>query len=227
MQPNIALVASLIGDSARSRMLTALMGGKALTATELALEAGITPQTASSHLSKLVDGGLVTVRKQGRHRYFQLQGAEVAGLLEMMLNVTSQIAPLKTTTGPGDPGLRRARVCYDHLAGELGVALYDSLVAKSYLVDGGSETLLSDSGRDFFGGLGVPLGDFLKSTRPLCKSCLDWSERRNHLAGAIGQWIMVDIFDRGWAVKELDSRSVQFTPGGFRSFVKKYGLQGV
>lgn len=227
MEPNIALVAGLIGDPARSRMLIALMGGRALTATELALEADITPQTASSHLGKLVDGDLVVVRKQGRHKYFQLRGVEVAELLEMMLNVTSQVSPGKVTTGPADPGLRRARVCYDHLAGELGVALYDSLVEKSYIVDADGETRLTPDGRNFFGGLGVSFEGFNNSKRPLCKSCLDWSERRSHLAGALGQWLLADIFARGWARKNLDSRAVLFTQSGFRSFVTTYGVPAV
>lgn len=224
MEPNIANVAGLIGDAARSRMLTALMGGKALTATELALEADITPQTASSHLGKLVEGGLIIVRKQGRHRYFQLRGAEVAELLEMMLNVTSQVSPHKVKTGPGDPCLRRARVCYDHLAGELGVALYDALVEKNYIVDAGGETLLTATGRDFFGELGVGL-DGIGTRRPLCRSCLDWSERRNHLAGILGQWVLADLFERGWASREADSRALRFTPEGLRLFGRRYGVQ--
>ncbi|WP_346840195.1 winged helix-turn-helix domain-containing protein [Microbulbifer sp. SAOS-129_SWC] len=226
LEPNIAGVASLIGDPARAHMLIALMGGKALTATELALEAGITPQTASSHLGKLVDSGLVMARKQGRHKYFQLQGAEVAELLEMMLNLSTQMAPLKITTGPGDPNLRRARVCYDHLAGEVGVALYDALVAGKYLVDNGSETLLTATGRTFFLSQGMPLDEFNGGRRPLCKSCLDWSERRNHLAGRIGQWILEDTLARRWASRDPVSRAILFSTGGFAKFAGKYGLAG-
>ena len=226
LEPNIARVASLVGDPARSHMLIALMGGKALTATELALESEITPQTASSHLGKLVDSGLVVARKQGRHKYFQLRGAEVAELLEMLLNITAQIAPLKTATGPSDSRLRRARVCYDHLAGEVGVALYDALVTSEYLVDNGSETLLTSGGREFFRLQGVPLDDFNAGRRPLCKSCLDWSERRNHLAGSVGQWVLDDTLNRGWASKDPNSRAIQFTARGFNLFCKRYDLAG-
>lgn len=183
LEPNISFISSLIGDSARARMLTALMGGKALTATELALEAEVTAQTASSHLAKLVDGQLLTVRKQGRHKYFQLHRQDVAQLIEQLLNVTSSTKHPKTVTGPTDQRLRQARVCYDHLAGEFGVALYDALTLNGHIIDKGSETILTDHGLLFFSKLGVNFEELARSKRPICKPCLDWSERRNHLAG--------------------------------------------
>ncbi|GGI73463.1 transcriptional regulator [Shewanella hanedai] len=227
MEPNISFIASLIGDSARSRMLMALLGGKALTATELAVEADITPQTASSHLSKLVDGKLLVVRKQGRHKYFQLQGLAVAELLEKLLNITSSFESPMKKTGPDDQGLRKARVCYDHLAGEFGVALYDALAKGGYIIDKASETMLTEKGLMFFNESGVNVDDFSKHKRPICKSCLDWSERRNHLAGLLGQWILMDIFNRGWATKNLDSRAILFTRSGEKSFCNKYGISGL
>ncbi|WP_246109346.1 ArsR/SmtB family transcription factor [Reinekea thalattae] len=140
MEPNFSIIAGLIGDPARARMLSALMAGKALTTTELALEADITAQTASSHLAKLVDAQLLAVRKQGRHRYFQLHRPDVAELIEKLLNVT---VTSTIQTGPVDSKLRHARVCYDHLAGALGVALYDSLVSKSFLIDNGEEAIIT------------------------------------------------------------------------------------
>jgi len=227
LEPNISFVASLIGDATRARMLTALMGGKALTATELAVEADITSQTASSHLGKLVDGQLLIVRKQGRHKYFQLKGRDVAELLEVLLNVTSKIEHSKTSTGPNDPRLRQARVCYDHLAGELSVALYDALIKSAHIEDNGINNIdahLTPAGETFFTELGVDLNTLNKSHRPVCKSCLDWSERRSHLAGALGQWILNDIFSKGWASKDLDSRAVHFTPSGLKQFAKKYNI---
>ena len=227
MEPNISFVASLMGDATRASMLTALMGGKALTATELATEAGITSQTASSHLSKLVDGQLLIVRKQGRHKYFQLKGCDVAELLEMLLNVTSKITHCKTITGPSDPRLRQARVCYDHLAGELSVALFSLLIKNAWIEDNGinnNEVCLTVSGKAFFTRLGVDFNILNTSKRPVCKSCLDWSERRSHLAGALGQWILNDIFNKGWACKDLDSRAVHFTPAGLKLFAKKYDI---
>lgn len=224
MQPDISFIASLIGDSTRARMLTALMGGKALTATELALEADITSQTASSHLSKLVDGQLLVVRKQGRHKYFQLRGVEIAELLESLLTITSNINHPKVMTGPDDVRLRKSRVCYDHLAGELGVALYDALTASGFIIDKGEETVLASDGKSFFTNIGFDFDALKKSKRPICKSCLDWSERRNHLAGVLGQWVLNDIFNQGWAVRELDSRAIQFTDKGLRLFTKKYAM---
>ncbi|WP_163836324.1 ArsR/SmtB family transcription factor [Spartinivicinus ruber] len=224
MEPDISFVASLIGDTARAKMLTALMGGKALTATELAIEADITAQTASSHLAKLVNGELVVVRKQGRHKYFQLKDAEVAGLIEKLLNISSITTHQKVVTGPSDPALRKARVCYDHLAGELGVVLYDTLISQGHIVDNSTELVVSTQGKVFFKGLGIDFNKLNKTKRPICKACLDWSERRSHLSGSLGQWILTDIFSKGWATKQLDSRAIRFTRNGSNSFVKQYNL---
>ncbi|OUS39446.1 transcriptional regulator ['Osedax' symbiont bacterium Rs2_46_30_T18] len=225
MQPDIAVVAGLIGESTRARMLTALMGGKALTATELAVEADITAQTASSHLNKLVTGQLLVVRKQGRHKYFQLKGPKIAALLETLLNISNDIASARppVTTGPADPRLRTARVCYDHLAGELSVKLYDSLITRKLIAQECEQVQLTAQGLDFFADIGASIAQG-KSKRPLCKSCLDWSERRSHLAGITGQWILNDLFKQGWARKDLDSRVVQFTQQGLRLFSKKYSI---
>ncbi|MCE9684880.1 helix-turn-helix domain-containing protein [Shewanella sp. AS16] len=228
MEPNIAFIAALIGDTARSRILVALLGGQALTATELAVEADVTAQTASSHLSKLVEGELLRVRKQGRHKYFQLQSPQVAELLESLLNISAGSLNPKSVHGPADPGLRRARVCYDHLAGELGVALYDALGAQQLLTREQDETRLTAEGRAFFAALGLDLEELKgrqdRRRRPLCKSCLDWSERRSHLAGALGNWILEDILAKGWAERALDSRAMLFTASGLQAFSKSYGL---
>ncbi len=225
MEPDISLIAGLMGDTTRARMLTALMGGKALTATELALEADITPQTASSHLSQLVEGQLLVVRKQGRHKYFQLQGTDVAELLENLLTLTASRDNNTVKTGPDDVRLRQARVCYDHMAGELGVRLYDALVVKQAILDQGSETILTEQGKVFFQKIGFDFSNQKRSKRPICKSCLDWSERRNHLAGILGQWILEDTFAKGWATKDLDARSIRFSSKGLKLFTDQYGLQ--
>ncbi|MCG7534611.1 helix-turn-helix transcriptional regulator [Pseudoalteromonas sp. OOF1S-7] len=224
-EPDITLIASLIGEPARARMLTALMSGKALTATELALEAEITAQTASSHLAKLVDGELITVRKQGRHKYFQLKNHAIAELIEQLLSLSNTIPALKSTLGPRDPYLRRARICYDHIAGELGVKLYDALVAAQYLQDQQAQTRLTDAGYHFFSGLGVCFNTLARNKRPLCRSCLDWSERRNHLAGSLGHWVLTDALDKGWLIRVPNSRAIQFTKFGQRQFINTYKLQ--
>ncbi|GGX39654.1 ArsR/SmtB family transcription factor [Saccharospirillum salsuginis] len=224
MEPDISDLARLIGDPARSRMLIALMSGKALTATELSLEADITPQTASSHLSKLVTQDLLVMRKQGRHRYFQLNGYPVAELIETLLSVTAS-QPNLTKTGPSDPDLRQARVCYDHLGGALGVGIYDSLVARGVLEDRHAITRLTDDGERYFIRLGVDFDAMSRSRRPLCKSCLDWSERRTHLAGGLGQWILNDLLMRGWGQRAPNSRVVHITAPGRKALVERYGIE--
>lgn len=221
MEPDIATIASLIGDTARARMLTALMGGKALTATELALEADITPQTASSHLSKLLEGELLKVRKQGRHRYFQLHSAEVAHLLESLLNLSASRNSHTLVTGPSDARLRQARVCYDHLAGELAVTLYDQLLASGHICENGENAELTEVGRAFFASRGFSPD---KSRRPECRSCLDWSERRSHMAGKLGQWILDNLIEEGWAEQQLDSRIIRFSDTGLKRFRQRYTL---
>lgn len=224
MEPDITLVASLIGEPSRARMLTALMGGKALTATELALEAEVSAQTASSHLAKLLENQLIVMRKQGRHRYFQLHGAPVAALIEQLLNLSASLKSPLVVTGPASPDLRYARVCYDHLAGEIAVKLYDTLCRRKIILDHGESTQLTAQGEQFFTALGVDLNKAPDSRRPLCRSCLDWSERRNHLAGHLGHWILDDLVSLGWAEKAMNTRILRFTPIGLKRFKARYGL---
>lgn len=215
--PDIAVVASLLGDPARANILTALMDGRALTASELAQAAGVTAQTASSHLAKLHDGGLIDQRKQGRHRYYQLSGPDVAQVLEGLMGLAARAGHMRRRTGPKDPALRRARVCYDHLAGEMGVRLFESMVQRG-LVVGDDPMLLTDAGQTFVAEFGLATDALTGSRRPLCKACLDWSARRTHLAGAVG----AALFDRmqalGWTRREPDSRIVTFTPSGETAF---------
>ncbi|MEM7171181.1 MAG: winged helix-turn-helix domain-containing protein [Pseudomonadota bacterium] len=220
--PDIARLGALIGDPARANMLTALMSGKALTASELANEAQVTQQTASAHLSKLSDGGLVQQQRQGRHRYFSLAGDEVGGLLENMMGLAVAKGHTRTRTGPKDPALRKARVCYNHLAGDLGVQLYDGLIARRFLnreIGGEAEALtLTAAGRRFVDDFGVDLEDLGKTRRPLCKACLDWSARRSHLAGSLGIALLDRFYDLGWAKRIEGTRIVQFSKTGEARF---------
>src|SRR5215211_7221487 len=147
--PDIAMVAALVGDPARSNMLTALMTGRALTASELAQEAGITPQTASSHLAKLEAGGLIELEKQGRHRYYRLTGPDVAGVLEGLMGLAARVGHLRIRTGPKDPALRRARVCYDHLAGDLGVQMLDAMTRRQLVRQTTQAIELTNEGKRF------------------------------------------------------------------------------
>lgn len=205
----------MVGDPARANMLTALLDGVALTATELTLEAGVTKQTASSHLSKLVDAGLVAVEAQGRHRYYRLADADVAGLLETLMGVAARARALRTRPGPKDPALRRARLCYDHLAGELGVALFDSFVRHRWIVPGPEKTFsLTRLGRAKVSTFVTDIADLEAGARPLCRACLDWSVRRHHLAGALGAAILGEVFERNWATQRRGSRVLEFTRVG-------------
>jgi DNA-binding transcriptional ArsR family regulator len=221
--PDIALLGSLIGDPARANMLTALMSGKALTASELAAEAGVTLQTASAHLGKLDAGGLVRQRKQGRHRYFALADDEVGGLLETMMGLAARKGHSRTRTGPREPALRKARVCYNHLAGEMGVGMFDAMRARGLVVETDDAVALTDDGRAFVAGFGIDLSPLERQRRPLCRSCLDWSARRSHLAGALGTALLARIEDLGWARREPGTRIVAFTPSGEAKFRDIFG----
>ncbi|MCZ4271584.1 ArsR/SmtB family transcription factor [Maritalea porphyrae] len=216
--PDISRIGQLIGDPARANILSALMSGKALTATELAQEAGVTLQTTSGHLAKLADGGLIRMRKQGRHRYYALTDDEVAGVLENLMHLAAMKGHLRTRTGPRDPALRHARICYDHLAGDKGIALYDALIQQGHLQETGDELSLTRSGESFVEEFGISLEEIQSNRRPLCRQCLDWSERRNHLAGTLGKAILDQMLERNWAKREVNSRIIQFSREGERQF---------
>jgi DNA-binding transcriptional ArsR family regulator len=216
--PSIAPVAALVGDPARANMLAALMSGKTLTASELASEAGVTAQTASSHLAKLEGGGLISAMKQGRHRYFRLADGDVAGMLEAMIGVAARAGHLRTRTGPGEPALRKARVCYDHLAGEMGVQMFEALVKSRRLAVHDDQIRMTRGGETFLRDFGLDLADISGSRRPLCRSCLDWSQRRTHLAGALGAALLDRLYALSWTRRARDSRAVLFTPAGEGKF---------
>jgi DNA-binding transcriptional ArsR family regulator len=216
--PNIAAIASLLGDPARANMLTALMHGQALTATELAQEAGVALSTASGHLGKLEDAGLVGIEKQGRHRYFRLSGADVAGVLESLMGVAARTGHLRVRTGPRDPELRRARVCYDHLAGDAAVRMFDRLQATGMIAGTDAGLRLTRAGERFFAASGIALDAVTGGRRPVCRACLDWSERRHHLGGALGAALLRLIYDRGWAKRVANSRVVTFSKAGTARF---------
>jgi DNA-binding transcriptional ArsR family regulator len=222
--PQIAELAALVGDPARANMLCALLGGTALTASELALEAGVTKQTASSHLARLLEGKLVRNEKQGRHRYFALADPEVARLLEMLMGLSACRAT-RVRTGPGEPALRRARVCYDHLAGDLGVALYDGLLRKRILAAKGGELLPTREGSIALARFGIDMDALARATRPVCRTCLDWSVRRQHLAGGLGAALLNRIFAVGWAKRLRASRIVAFTSQGEAGFRRTFDIQ--
>lgn len=220
--PNIATIAALIGDPARTNILTALFGGQALTANELAIEAGVAPPTASGHLARLLDGGLLAVERQGRHRYYRLAGPDIAAALESLMTLASLTEQRRTRPGPKDPAMRRARVCYDHLAGEQGVALFSRLCDSGAIALSGSEIAMTDSGERRLTAFGIDIGALRALKRPLCRACLDWSERTPHLAGSLGAALLDRIFAAGWARRLPNTRIVEFSPQGEVSFASLF-----
>lgn len=219
--PDISQTAALIGDPARANMLTALISGRALTASELASAAGVTQQTASSHLTKLETGNLLTVRKQGRHKYFAL--TDGAGeLLESLVRFSADTHQ-KRLPGPKDPALRKARICYDHLAGDYGVQMFESLKTREFICEDGEVVSLLPNGEEWFGDLGMDIEALKKQRRPLCRSCLDWSERRSHLAGALGAELLAYFFHRSDARRLPESRVIEFTRSGEQHFAELFG----
>ncbi|HWA91917.1 MAG TPA: winged helix-turn-helix domain-containing protein [Rhizomicrobium sp.] len=222
--PSFAPVAALAGDPARANMLAALMSGKALTASELAAEAGIAAPTASSHLAKLVEGGLVGVVAQGRHRYFRLAGPDVADMLEHLMGVAARAGHMRTRPGPSDPMIRKARICYDHLAGEMGVEMFDALLRARRLALAGDDAVrVTRKGQAFFAELGIDTGEAAR--RPLCRLCLDWSMRRSHLAGRLGAALLARMEDLGWASRAKGSRAVIFTRTGEARFARTFDVE--
>jgi DNA-binding transcriptional ArsR family regulator len=212
--PDISVVAALIGNPACANMLMALFAGSALTATELAQEAGLNPSTVSGHLNRLEKAALVAVERQGRHRYFRLADPDVAAALEALMPVATRAGHLRVRTGPRDPELRRARSCYDHMAGDLAVKMFDRFMERRLLTRRGDEVRVTRDGEKFFECAGIDLGALQGGRRPLCRPCLDWSERRSHLGGTLGAAILDHVVARRWAVREARSRVVRFSPAG-------------
>ena len=227
-----AEIAELAGDPARAGMLHALMDGRALTASELARVAGVTPQTTSGHLARLAAAGLVSVKRQGRHRYHRLASPAVAQMIESIMQVASAAEPpcRTLTVGPRDAALRAARTCYDHLAGRLGVALTDALVAGGQVELSADAGLVTDGGLILLRRIGIDIDALMadrgkRSARVLCRPCLDWSERRPHLAGAVGAALCARSLAEGWIRRIDGTRAVALTPKGERIFRERLGVR--
>jgi len=217
--PNIARIAALLGDPARAAALTALMADRALTATELSAIAGVTKQTMSAHLAKLVDAQLVAVDPLGRHRYFRLADADVADLLESLMGVAFRTGAVRLLASPREPALRKARICYDHLAGELGVTALEGLLDGGVFTRSTDGVTLTEAGARWFRSFGIDSSALALRRRTLCRPCIDWSERREHLAGALGCALLTRICELKWAKREKGTRIIRFTPQGQQSFL--------
>ncbi|MEO6985626.1 MAG: helix-turn-helix transcriptional regulator [Paralcaligenes sp.] len=221
--PNVASVAFLIGDPTRAIMLAALMDGRALPAGELAYAAGITAQTASSHLSKLLAGGLLSCESEGRHRYYRLVGPDVAHALEHLAAISRPVRRKPLTRQAQD--LHLARCCYDHLAGQLGVAVTAALVTRHFLVPASEKRYsVTPAGVTWFGALGVPVAELVPTRRGIARQCLDWTERTHHLAGPLGVRLMGALCESKWLRRTTSSRLVQVTPNGWAKMKEQLGI---
>lgn len=218
--PNISRLGQLIGDPSRSAMLVALLGGQALTAGELARIASITPSTASTHLNALEQGGLIRIEKIGRHRYARLSGQEAAAALEALLGLAQDMGHHRVRPGPSDPQLRRARTCYDHLAGTLGVQIFQALTSAGAFESSPQGLTLSPTGCDLLEVLGIQTAPLSKARRPVCLTCLDWSERTSHLAGGAGAALLSRIQALGWVKPSAESRALRITVNGEKALPK-------
>ena len=223
----LAETAALVGDPARAGMLMALMDGRALTASELARAAGVTPQTASGHLARLAAAGLLAAHRQGRHHYHRLASPSVARMLEGIIEV-SQIDVCRSrraiVTGPRDLAMRAARTCYDHLAGQFGVRLADGLVERGYIELSSEGGAITEPGIAFFREFGVDLDRAPRGGKHIfCRPCLDWSERRLHVGGTLGAALADRCFALNWVRRCDGSRTVTVTPAGELGIRETFG----
>lgn len=221
---SLAWIASVVGDPARTRILMALMDGRARTAKELAFLARVAAPTASGHLAKLLEGRLVAVEPQGRHRYYRLASAQVGQMIEAMAIVAGDASPPPERRRRVGEAMATARTCYDHLAGRLGVAIADALQDRGHLVfdDGGGE--VTPTGRAFLASLGADFDSAGAGRRVFCRPCLDWTERRYHLAGAVGAALCAHCLTQGWVARARDTRALAITPEGRRAFSATFGI---
>jgi DNA-binding transcriptional ArsR family regulator len=220
----LAGVASLVGDPSRAAMLQALMDGRALTAAELAAVAGVSAQTASGHLARLSETGLVAVARQGRHRYHRLATPEVAAMLESLMRVAAAGKPAPPRVGPRDEALRRARTCYDHIAGRLGVALASAMTERGWIALDEDAGVITPEGLAALSDAGVAMEGTRRSA-PVCRPCLDWSERRFHVAGRLGAALCAHCLDRGWVRRRAGTRALEVSPEGARAIRRVFGAQ--
>ena len=210
----LAATAASLSDSGRAAILISLLDGRARTASELAFVAGVTPQTASGHLARLVESGLVAVAPQGRHRYHRLAGPQAAAAIEALAVIAAAQPRRHRIPGPRDRLLREGRTCYDHFAGRLGVAIADALLAVDAIIERSGHFEITPEGERRLAMLEVDVAALRRGSRPLCRCCIDWSERRPHLAGAVGACLTANALRLGWVQRAGDTRGVRMTPIG-------------
>jgi DNA-binding transcriptional ArsR family regulator len=222
--PLIAEIAALVGEPARATMLSALLDGRALTAGELAFAARVTPQTASTHLAKLTETGLLSVIREGRHRYFRLASPKVVEMLDGIVAVALENRPRYRPLSRQARELGKARICYDHLAGRLSVDLADFFTAHEYIVPSEDAAEITPAGTRFLTEFGIDVSALSSTRRHFCRLCLDWTERRPHIAGAVGAALTKRCFDLGWIERMKHSGAVIVTASGQRGFLETFGI---
>jgi DNA-binding transcriptional ArsR family regulator len=223
---NMVEVAALVGDTTRATMLAALMSGQSLTGGELAYVAHVSRPTASEHLAKLVDARLIAMTRKRRFNYYRIASPLVARMLESIKAVAAiEVPPRHQPRSARNDALRFARTCYDHLAGQIAVAIADALVAKGYLVLGEDGGEVTQAGASFLAEFGADLTPQSRTRRIFCRPCLDWSERRYHVAGRVGSEICRCCLQRGWFERERDSRALRLMPAGVAGLLDAFGVE--
>lgn len=223
MENQFVKIAALIGDPTRALVMWTLLGGKAFTATELAITVNTSPQNMSMHLTKLLDAGLLCVEKQGRHKYYRFSNKETAYAIEAMASLIPSIHIEKKKTDNNSP-IKYCRTCYDHLAGKIGVAVTQSLIEQEIVLDFNTEYQVSSKGEEWFSDFGIDLGELKKQRRIFLKPCLDWSERENHIAGSLGSSLFNKMLADDWLRKTENSRAIQITGEGRKELLKYFKI---
>lgn len=224
METKFKEIASLIGDPTRASIMWTLLDGKALTATELAVLADTSAQNISMHLVKLVQGDLLAVESQGRHRYYKFSRKEIAYAIEAMVNLIPHATALEKIGTESTPAIKYCRTCYDHLAGRVGVSITNSLIKQKIIIDSGDDFDLSKKGERYFAGLGIDADRLKTARRSFLRPCLDWSERQHHIAGALAASLLDKMLFNDWIRKTKNSRVIIITAKGEKEFYNHFQL---
>ncbi|WP_404303276.1 ArsR/SmtB family transcription factor [Paenibacillus sp. DP01] len=224
-QSNVAMIASLVSEPSRAAILTALLDGRFHTASELAHMAGIKPQTASFHLAKMTEAQVITVEKQGRHRYYGIQDPEVAKVMESLLSIAPPVPIKSLKQASENEAIRLARTCYDHVAGHLGVQIMSFFMQKGILSEDQDGLHITQQGEIFFADFQINLKNTRQKRRSFSHKCLDWSERRHHLAGALGSALLDRLFELHWVEHLPTTRAIRITAEGKRGFKEVFSIE--
>jgi DNA-binding transcriptional ArsR family regulator len=224
MEDQFIKAAGLIGDATRAAIMWTLLDGRAFTATELSIAVNTSPQNMSMHLAKLLEANLLCVEKQGRHKYYRFSNKEVAYVVEAMANLIPMSETSSKKKEENHSPIKYCRTCYDHLAGKIGVALADSLLEQKVIIEKNNTFEISTEGEKWFSDFGINIEEAQKQKRIFLKPCLDWSERRNHIAGSIGTMLLNKMLEQDWIRKAKDSRAIIITGKGEKEMLKHFNV---